>query len=129
MPYNVGYDRPTLRLRRYCQKFRYEQKLHRHPELLDESAFDGQRARFLPAKVVSLPLVSQLQRSRNFTHVVLENQEMVGGGELTTSLLSHFTVASDGKEHLRIGSVELKPPKQGFRVQSCRNNWDEVAVS
>nr|XP_019014675.1 uncharacterized protein I206_00759 [Kwoniella pini CBS 10737]OCF53456.1 hypothetical protein I206_00759 [Kwoniella pini CBS 10737] len=42
-------------------------------------------------------------------------------------LLSHFTVASDGREYLRIASVELTPPEGGaYEVQASRKKWDDT---
>ncbi|WWD09044.1 hypothetical protein V865_007164 [Kwoniella europaea PYCC6329] len=41
-------------------------------------------------------------------------------------LLSHFTIASDGREYLRIASVKLTPPEEaGYEVQAGREDWKE----
>ncbi|BEI79882.1 hypothetical protein CcaverHIS002_0104110 [Cutaneotrichosporon cavernicola] len=42
-------------------------------------------------------------------------------------LVSSFTIASDGREYVRVGSVELKT-KDAFAIESCRPNWDEPLI-
>nr|XP_031863557.1 uncharacterized protein CI109_000809 [Kwoniella shandongensis]KAA5530629.1 hypothetical protein CI109_000809 [Kwoniella shandongensis] len=44
-------------------------------------------------------------------------------------LLSHFTIASDGREYLRVESVNLHPPEGGrFTVDACRNKSQGAAM-
>ncbi|WRT63733.1 uncharacterized protein IL334_000656 [Kwoniella shivajii] len=44
-------------------------------------------------------------------------------------LLSHFTIASDGREYLRIASVELSPPQEGSHaVEACKKQWENSAT-
>ena len=48
----------------------------------------------------------------------------------SSSLISHFTIASDGREYLRVGSVELRAvDKEAFAVEPCRKKWDRTMVS
>nr|XP_018266801.1 uncharacterized protein I303_00779 [Kwoniella dejecticola CBS 10117]OBR88959.1 hypothetical protein I303_00779 [Kwoniella dejecticola CBS 10117] len=63
----------------------------------------------------------------------IDNQVVFMGLPLTVNvqdffrldcLLSHFTIASDGREYLRIASVDLAPPKGGgYEVQASRKKW------
>ncbi|CAK9779681.1 hypothetical protein CC85DRAFT_273697 [Cutaneotrichosporon oleaginosum] len=39
-------------------------------------------------------------------------------------LVSSFTIASDGREYVRVGSVELKT-RDPFSIEPCRPKWDE----
>ena len=43
------------------------------------------------------------------------------------SLMSQFTIAADGRGALRLASVELSPPDQGYTVESGRSG-DGVQV-
>jgi hypothetical protein len=43
-------------------------------------------------------------------------------------LVSSFTIASDGREYVRVGSVELKT-KDAFAIEPCRPSWDTPLVS
>ncbi|KAK1926038.1 trafficking protein particle complex subunit 10 [Papiliotrema laurentii] len=44
-------------------------------------------------------------------------------------LVSHFTIASDGREQLRIGSVRLDEGDQrGYEVESARKEWDRSTM-
>ncbi|WVQ93773.1 hypothetical protein IAU59_000851 [Kwoniella sp. CBS 9459] len=44
-------------------------------------------------------------------------------------LISHFTIASDGKEYLRIGSVSLQPPSNGgYTVDAARQAGSKPIV-
>ena len=46
------------------------------------------------------------------------------------SLISQFTIASDGKEYLRVRSVELQNSGQKlFDVEHCKQRWQEAIVS
>ena len=48
---------------------------------------------------------------------------------LTTSLVSHFTIASDGREYLRVRSVKLDEGDQrDYQVESARREWDAQSV-
>lgn len=50
--------------------------------------------------------------------------------ELTYSLISHFTLASDGREHLRVSSVQLEDGDQNaYKVESVKRNWERSTVS
>ncbi|ORY22633.1 hypothetical protein BCR39DRAFT_551248 [Naematelia encephala] len=41
-------------------------------------------------------------------------------------LISHFTIASDGREYLRVQSVELKPAdNDDYMVEACRPKWND----
>jgi len=49
--------------------------------------------------------------------------------QLMGSLVSHFTIASDGREYLRIKSVKLDEGQQeGYEVESARKEWDTNTV-
>lgn len=46
------------------------------------------------------------------------------------SLISHFTIASDGREYLRVKSVKLDDAGGlGYSVQNARQGWDATTVS
>lgn len=47
---------------------------------------------------------------------------------LISSLMSQFTIAADGKDSLRLASVELFPPYKGYSVDSGRSRSAEVLV-
>nr|XP_019048846.1 hypothetical protein I302_02625 [Kwoniella bestiolae CBS 10118]OCF27776.1 hypothetical protein I302_02625 [Kwoniella bestiolae CBS 10118] len=70
----------------------------------------------------------------------IDNQVVFMGLPLTVNvqdffrpdcLLSHFTIASDGREYLRIASVELTPPEgSGYHVQAGKQKWrDSVTIT
>ena len=45
------------------------------------------------------------------------------------SLVSHFTIASDGREYLRIGAVDLKAnDAETYRVEACSQAQDQPLV-
>ncbi|WWC85913.1 uncharacterized protein L201_000783 [Kwoniella dendrophila CBS 6074] len=68
----------------------------------------------------------------------IDNQVVFMGLPLTVNvqdffrpecLISHFTIASDGKEYLRITSVDLKAPEDaGYQVESSRKAWKNNAT-
>ena len=62
-----------------------------------------------------------------------DSQSIMAGfyRHLTNSLLSHFSIASDGRDHLRIGVVDLDPEDQGgkdYQVEqrSRKGRWPMV---
>lgn len=43
--------------------------------------------------------------------------------------MSQFTIAADGKDALRVTSVELSPPDHGYTVDAGRHHGDDALVS
>jgi hypothetical protein len=42
--------------------------------------------------------------------------------------MSQFTIAADGRGALRLASVDLSPPDEGYTVDAGRTHTDEVQV-
>jgi hypothetical protein len=42
--------------------------------------------------------------------------------------VSSFVIASDGHEYIRVKSVNLKSPKDGYAIQPCRAKWEEALL-
>lgn len=52
------------------------------------------------------------------------------GFSLTPRLVSSYSIASDGREYIRVGAVDLQSGSEGiYQIQPCREKWEEPIVS